>query len=81
MHDLTHPLLPGLTLDRYQGLLHAWHDFLSDERKSVNGSRVGPDHDSWPAFERKLASFDHYHVDSEWGVVALRGRLSANALS
>ena len=58
-------LCQGLSHSRYQHLLHAWQDFLSEDRKSVNGSRPGPDHDSWPAFQKKLESFQHYKIDSE----------------
>lgn len=55
----------GLTYSRYHQLLFAWSDFLTEDRTSVNESRLGPDHDSWPAFEKKLASFQHYKIKSE----------------
>jgi hypothetical protein len=55
----------GMTHARYTQLLAAWKDYLSEDRKSVNSSRLGPDHDSWPAFEKKLNSFQHYKIDSE----------------
>jgi hypothetical protein len=62
---LTSALQSGMTHARYQQLLHAWYDFLDEDRKSINGSRAGPDHDSWPAFQKKLESFQHYQIDSE----------------
>lgn len=58
----------GMTHARHRHLLFAWRDFLADKpvgHQAPDGGRPGPDHDTWPAFEKRMQTFDHYMADIE----------------